>query len=43
MEKLLWYARWKVTIEIGKVILQKVEILPKKNDWENEDRSRRNM
>lgn len=26
-----------VTIETGKVILQKVEILPKKIDWENED------
>jgi len=27
-----------VTIETGKVILQKVEILPKKIDWENEDK-----
>jgi AbrB family looped-hinge helix DNA binding protein len=26
-----------VTIEAGKVILQKVEIIPKKIDWENED------
>ncbi len=26
-----------VTINTGKVILQKVEILPKKIDWENED------
>ncbi|MCE8429052.1 MAG: AbrB/MazE/SpoVT family DNA-binding domain-containing protein [Candidatus Methanoperedens sp.] len=26
-----------VTIETGKVILQKVDILPKKIDWENED------
>jgi len=26
-----------VTIEMGKVILQKVDILPKKIDWENED------
>jgi len=26
-----------VTIETGKVILQKVEILPRKIDWENED------
>ena len=25
-----------VTIQTGKVILQKVEILPKKIDWENE-------
>ena len=25
------------TIETGKVVLQKVEILPKKIDWENED------
>ncbi|MDD5473976.1 MAG: AbrB/MazE/SpoVT family DNA-binding domain-containing protein [Candidatus Methanoperedens sp.] len=28
-----------VTIETGKVILQKVEILPKKIDWENEDKA----
>ncbi|MCX9011245.1 MAG: AbrB/MazE/SpoVT family DNA-binding domain-containing protein [Candidatus Methanoperedens sp.] len=27
-----------VTIEAGKVILQKVEIIPKKIDWENEDK-----
>jgi len=27
-----------VTIETGKVILQKVEILPKKIDWENEEK-----
>lgn len=27
-----------VTIETGRVILQKVEILPKKIDWENEDK-----
>ena len=27
-----------VTIETGKVILQKVEIMPKKIDWENEDK-----
>lgn len=27
-----------VTIEAGKVILQKVEIIPKKTDWENEDK-----
>jgi len=27
-----------VTIETGKVILQKVEILPRKIDWENEDK-----
>ncbi len=27
-----------VTIEAGKVVLQKVEILPKKVDWENEDK-----
>ncbi len=27
-----------VTIETGRVILQKVEIIPKKIDWENEDR-----
>jgi AbrB family looped-hinge helix DNA binding protein len=26
-----------VTIEAGKVILQKVDIIPKKIDWENED------
>jgi AbrB family looped-hinge helix DNA binding protein len=26
-----------VTINTGKVILQKVEILPKEIDWENED------
>ncbi|MCE8426276.1 MAG: AbrB/MazE/SpoVT family DNA-binding domain-containing protein, partial [Candidatus Methanoperedens sp.] len=26
-----------VTIETGKVILQKVDIRPKKIDWENED------
>lgn len=26
-----------VTIETGKVILQKVDILPKKIDWVNED------
>ncbi len=26
------------TIETGKVVLQKVEILPKKIDWENEDK-----
>ncbi len=26
-----------VTIETGKVILQKVDILPKKVDWENEE------
>ena len=28
-----------VTIETGKVILQKVVILPKKIDWENEDKA----
>lgn len=28
-----------VTIETGKVILQKVEIIPKKIDWENEDKA----
>ena len=28
-----------VTIETGKVILQKVDILPKKIDWVNEDDS----
>ncbi|MCZ7358145.1 MAG: AbrB/MazE/SpoVT family DNA-binding domain-containing protein [Candidatus Methanoperedens sp.] len=27
-----------VTIEAGKVILQKVDIIPKKIDWENEDK-----
>lgn len=27
-----------VTIEAGKVILQKVEIIPKKINWENEDK-----
>ena len=27
-----------VTIQTGKVILQKVEILPKKIDWENEEK-----
>ncbi len=27
-----------VTIETGRVILQKVEIIPKKIDWENEDK-----
>ena len=27
-----------VTIEAGRVVLQKVEIIPKKVDWENEDR-----
>ncbi len=27
-----------VTIEAGKVILQKVEIIPKKIDWDNEDK-----
>ncbi len=27
-----------VTIEAGKVILQKVDIIPKKVDWENEDK-----
>ncbi len=27
-----------VTIEAGKVILQKVEIIPKKIDWENDDK-----
>ena len=27
-----------VTIEAGKVILQKVEIIPIKIDWENEDK-----
>ncbi len=27
-----------VTIESGKVILQKVEIIPKKIDWDNEDK-----
>ncbi len=27
-----------VTIEAGRVILQKVEIIPKKIDWENEDK-----
>lgn len=27
-----------VSIETGKVILQKVEIMPKKIDWENEDK-----
>ena len=26
-----------ITIQAGKVILQKVEILPKKIDWENEE------
>ena len=26
-----------VTIEAGKVMLQKVDIIPKKIDWENED------
>ncbi len=26
-----------VTIEAGKVILQKVDIIPRKIDWENED------
>ncbi len=26
-----------VTIEAGKVILQKVEIIPKKIDWQSED------
>jgi AbrB family looped-hinge helix DNA binding protein len=27
-----------VTIQTGKVILQKVEIIPKKIDWENEEK-----
>jgi AbrB family looped-hinge helix DNA binding protein len=27
-----------VTIEAGKVMLQKVDITPKKIDWENEDK-----
>ncbi len=27
-----------VTIETGKVVLQKVEIIPKKIDWENDDK-----
>ena len=27
-----------VTIEAGKVMLQKVDIIPKKIDWENEER-----
>ena len=27
-----------VTIEAGKVMLQKVDIIPKKIDWENEDK-----
>ena len=27
-----------VTIEAGKVILQKVDIIPRKIDWENEDK-----
>ena len=27
-----------VTIETGRVILQKVEIIPKKIDWKNEDK-----
>jgi AbrB family looped-hinge helix DNA binding protein len=27
-----------VTIEAGKVILQKVDIIPKKINWENEDK-----
>ncbi|CAG0995344.1 hypothetical protein METP3_02914 [Methanosarcinales archaeon] len=27
-----------VTIQAGKVILQKVDILPKKIDWENEEK-----
>ncbi len=27
-----------VTIEAGKVILQKVDIIPKKIDWENEEK-----
>ena len=27
-----------VTIEAGRVILQKVDIIPKKIDWENEDK-----
>ncbi|HWR26763.1 MAG TPA: AbrB/MazE/SpoVT family DNA-binding domain-containing protein, partial [candidate division Zixibacteria bacterium] len=27
-----------VTIESGKVMLQKVDIIPKKIDWENEDK-----
>jgi len=27
-----------VTIDAGKVMLQKVDIIPKKIDWENEDK-----
>jgi len=27
-----------VTIEAGRVMLQKVDIIPKKIDWENEDK-----
>ena len=30
-----------VTIEAGKVMLQKVDIIPKKIDWENEDKVRK--
>ncbi|VVB87528.1 Antidote-toxin recognition MazE, bacterial antitoxin [uncultured archaeon] len=28
-----------ITIETGKVILQKVDIMPKKIDWENDDKA----
>jgi AbrB family looped-hinge helix DNA binding protein len=27
-----------VTIETGKVVLQKVDIMPKKTDWENDEK-----